>query len=399
MKSRRGPPQVGQGSTLGGGAGAVTGRFRAGAFEAWAALSNDGAITHVASRQINARGGRKILPLTSSTSFAVNGYTLPRMQSEDILFAASDACQRRDVNSSFDHMRIADLLKNGRPSFSFEFFPPKTEQGRETLLQSILDLRELKPTYVSVTYGAGGSTRDLTVELVSQIKRDHGMETMAHLTCVGSSRDDLRRVLDRLADAGIENVLALRGDPPRGETEFRTAAEGFSYACQLTEMIRESYTFCIAGACYPQKHIECASFDEDLVNLKQKVNAGSQFLITQLFFDNQAYFDFFKRARAAGISVPIIPGIMPITNVEQVERFTKLCGATIPEPLRSELDRVREKPDVVQSLGVAHATAQCLELLQKDAPGIHFYTLNKSLATRNILTAIRTVWPPAQNPA
>ncbi len=296
-------------------------------------------------------------------------------------------------------MRIRELLNNGRPSFSFEFFPPKTEQARINLRETILELRELKPTYVSVTYGAGGSTRDLTVELVSEIKRDHGIEAMAHLTCVGASRGELRGILYRLAAAGIENVIALRGDPPKGETQFTPAPGGFAYANELAAMIRESFPFCIAGACYPEKHIECPTFEQDLENLKRKVEAGVDFLITQLFFDNQKYFDFVDRVRAMGITAPIIPGVMPITNVEQVERFTRMCGATIPQPLMSELDRHRSRPEAVLSLGVAHATAQCLELLQKGAAGIHFYTLNKSFATRTILTAIRTVWPPALDPA
>ena len=285
-------------------------------------------------------------------------------------------------------MRIRQLIGNELPSFSFEFFPPKTEQGRDHLRDTILALRELRPTYISVTYGAGGSTRDLTVELVAEIKRDHGIETMAHLTCVGASRDELRRVLDRLAAAGIENVLALRGDPPKGETEFKPAPGGFSYANELASFIAASYTFCIGGACYPEKHIECPTFEQDLENLKRKLEAGAEFLITQLFFDNQKYFDFVERAQAVGINAPIIPGIMPITNVEQVERFTKMCGATIPESLMAQLNQVRADPEAVVALGIACATAQCLELLQKGAPGIHFYTLNKSTATRTILTTL-----------
>lgn len=296
-------------------------------------------------------------------------------------------------------MQIRSLLSTGRPSFSFEFFPPKTEQGRDQLLEAVAALRELKPTYVSVTYGAGGSTRDLTVELVGRIKQEYGIETMAHLTCVGSSRAELGGVLGRLSALGVQNVLALRGDPPRGETTFTPAPDGFSYASELTAFIRKSFPFCIAGACYPEKHVECDSAERDLQHLREKVDAGAEFLITQLFFDNQKYFDFAARVRAMGIGIPIIPGIMPITNVEQVERFTRMCGATIPPTLLAELHRLRDKPEAVLSLGVAHATAQCLELMQKGAPGIHFYTLNKSAATRTILTAIRTVWPPAMQPA
>ncbi len=296
-------------------------------------------------------------------------------------------------------MRIRELLSTGRPSFSFEFFPPKTDDGRAQLLDAIDALRDLRPTYVSVTYGAGGATRDLTVDLVGRIKREHGIETMAHLTCVGSSRGELQAVLTRLAASGIENVLALRGDPPKGESQFTPPPDGFAYASELTKFVRSSFSFCVAGACYPEKHVECPSAEQDLDHLRHKVDAGAEFLISQLFFDNQRYFDFVGRARAAGIGVPIIPGIMPITNVDQIERFTQMCGASIPQPLLSELDRLRDRPDAVLSLGVAHATAQCLELLHRGAPGIHFYTLNRSAATRTILTALRTVWPPAQRPA
>ncbi len=296
-------------------------------------------------------------------------------------------------------MKIRHLLASGRPSFSFEFFPPKSEAARANLVEAILALGGLEPTYVSVTYGAMGATRDLTVELVAEIKREHGIEAMAHLTCVGSSREELRRILGRLAENGIENVLPLRGDPPRGETQFTPAADGFRWANELAAFIGGSWDFCLAGACYPEKHPECSTFEEDLSNLKRKVDSGVDFLITQLFFDNRHYFDFLARARAAGIGVPIIPGIMPITNVEQIQRITGMCGATLPEALCAELERYRSQPDAVLALGAAHATAQCLELLEKGAPGIHFYTLNKSAATRMILTAIRAVWPPARTPA
>jgi methylenetetrahydrofolate reductase (NADPH) len=295
-------------------------------------------------------------------------------------------------------MRIRELLTSGRPAFSFEFFPPKPE-NRGQLVETIVALEELRPTFISVTYGAGGSTRDLTVELVGSIKRDYGIETMAHLTCVGASRGEISLVVDRLASAGIENILALRGDPPKGQTNFQPVPDGFRYGAELAAYLRRNFHLCIAGACYPEKHPECQSFDHDLLYLRQKVEAGAEFLITQLFFDNQKYFDFVARARAMGIGVPIIPGIMPITNLAQVERITKMCGSSIPETLLSEMHRVQDHPDAVLALGVAQATAQCLELLQKGAPGIHFYTLNKSAATRMILTAIRTVWPPARFPA
>lgn len=296
-------------------------------------------------------------------------------------------------------MRIRELLSCGRPSISFEFFPPKSDDGLDLLRAALASLRELSPTFVSVTYGAGGSTRDRTLELVTHIRRDYGIEAMAHLTCVGAGRDELRAVLGRLRDGGVENVLALRGDAPAGAARFEPHPDGFAHASELAAMARAEFRFCLGGACYPEKHVEAPSAEIDLANLKRKVEAGCEFLITQLFFDNQKYFDFVARARAAGIGVPIIPGIMPITNVAQVERFTSLCGASIPAELLGELRRLQDDPAAVQALGVAHATGQCLELLQRGAPGIHFYTLNKSPATRTILVAIRTAYAPARHPA
>jgi len=287
-------------------------------------------------------------------------------------------------------MRIGEALRAGGPCFSFEFFPPKTDEGASGLLRTIRDLEDLAPTFVSVTYGAGGSTRDRTIDLVTRIKREQGIEAMAHLTCVGHSRAELGGVLDRLRAARVENVIALRGDPPRGEPSFRAAPDGFSFASELVAFIRERKDpFCVAGACYPEGHVECADRNLDLQHLRAKVRAGTDFLITQLFFDNAFYFDFLARARALGIDVPILPGIMPITNVEQVERFSKLCGATMPMRLALELERRRDDPEAVLQLGVAAATLQCAELLDRGAPGIHFYTLNKSPATRMILTALR----------
>ena len=296
-------------------------------------------------------------------------------------------------------MRIRELLSTGRPCISFEFFPPKDEAGFDRLRDTLASLRELHPTYVSVTYGAGGSTRRQTLELVTHIQNDYGILPMAHLTCLGASRDEIHEVLSRLADAGIKNVLALRGDPPRGETEFKPHPDGFPYASELAAYARGNFKFCLGGACYPEMHPEATSMEADLQHLKAKVAAGCEFLVTQLFFDNQHYFDFVARARALGIGVPIIPGIMPITNVAQVDRFTKMCGAAIPPSLWDELQLLKNDPHAVLSLGVAHATAQCLELLNRGAPGIHFYTLNKSPATRTILKAIQSVYPPARTPA
>lgn len=289
-------------------------------------------------------------------------------------------------------MHIKELLARGRPAFSFEFFPPKTEEAARQLERTIADLGELRPSFVSVTYGAGGSTRERTIEIVTRVKRETGIEAMAHLTCVGSTREDLDLVLHRIVDAGIENVLALRGDPPKGQTEFQAVEGGFRYAAELVSFIRERHNsaLCLGGACYPEKHPECGNPAVDLMNLKHKIDAGLDFVITQLFFDNRRYFEFVERARRVGIQAPIIAGLMPITNAAQVERFMVSCGATIPFDLAEELDRRRNDPRAVMELGIAHATAQSIELLERGAPGIHFYTLNRSTATREIYAALKT---------
>ncbi|HYH97266.1 methylenetetrahydrofolate reductase [NAD(P)H] [Hyalangium sp.] len=287
-------------------------------------------------------------------------------------------------------MKIRNRLNPSNPCFSFEFFPPKTDEGTANLLKTLEELAPLEPGFVSVTYGAGGSTRDRTVELVTRIKQSTGIEAMAHLTCVGHTREELREVLGRLAEAKIDNVLPLRGDPPQGQKEFIPAEGGFSHASELVQFIRdEDFNFCLGGACYPEGHVETASRDDDLRHLKAKVDAGLDFLITQLFFDNAFYFDFVERARRAGINIPIVPGIMPITNYEQVQRFTRMCGATVPMRLGLQLERIKDQPEAVVQLGVAHATVQCMELLARGVPGIHFYTLNKSPATRMIVGALR----------
>jgi methylenetetrahydrofolate reductase (NADPH) len=280
---------------------------------------------------------------------------------------------------------------NHRRVFSFEFFPPKTDAGVAALEKTIRDLADLSPSFVSVTYGAGGSARQKTVDLVQWIQREAHITAMAHLTCVGADEADLGRVLDRLVDAGIENIMALRGDPPAGQETFTQTAGGFAHGSDLVAFIRRRYgdRLCIGGAAYPEGHMECRDIDRDIINLKIKVDAGLDFLVTQLFFDNRFYFDFVDRARAAGITIPIVPGIMPIRNLAHIERMTKLCGATIPTALFRELDRSRAEDAAVAALGVAHATAQCVELLNAGAPGIHFYTLNQSPATRVILTALK----------
>ena len=293
-------------------------------------------------------------------------------------------------------MRIDERLAAvSQPTFSFEFFPPKTEDGERNLANALGELSRMDPTYVSVTYGAGGSTEQKlkTLEIVSRIKHDHGLEAMAHFTTVGATVEELRATLDLMRDSGVENVLALRGDPPHGQDEWVQTDGGLQYSRELIELIRENYGFCIGAACFPEVHLHAASGESDLRYTKAKVDAGARFLITQLFFDNHLYYDFVARAREIGIDVPIIPGIMPITNVAQITRFTSMCGASIPGRLMRELEARAEDPDAVTEFGVAYATLQCADLLANGAPGIHFYTLNKSPSTRAILSALRCLAP------
>ncbi|MDH3604662.1 MAG: methylenetetrahydrofolate reductase [NAD(P)H] [Candidatus Tectomicrobia bacterium] len=268
---------------------------------------------------------------------------------------------------------------------SFEFFPPKTDAGMTGLFRTLESLKTLDPSFVSVTYGAGGSTRDKTVDLVRRIKRDAGIETMAHLSCVGATKAEIEAVLQELQTVGIDNVLALGGDPPRDQ-EVRDKAEwGFVYANELAAHIKSKQHFCIGGACYPEGHSDAPSKEVDLFYCKQKVEDGVDFLITQLFFDNQDYVDFVSRARAAGIEVPIVPGIMPVTNFTQIKRFTKLCGATIPEQMAQDLTPIEDDVPQVEAYGIEYATRQCRALLEAGAPGFHFYTLNKAEAAAQIL--------------
>jgi methylenetetrahydrofolate reductase (NADPH) len=288
--------------------------------------------------------------------------------------------------------KISQLHGRGKPVFSFEFFPPKTDEGAKSLMATVADLEDaLDPDFVSVTYGAGGSTRDRTVEVVTRIQRELGTTTMAHLTCAGSTEGEIAHVVDRLIAKGIENILALRGDPPKveGSEGFVPVAGGFAHATELTGFLKAGWKVDIGGACYPEGHVESTDLADDLKWTKVKVDQGAGFLITQLFFDNRDYFEFVARARKAGITVPIVPGIMPISNVAQIERFTKMCGAKIPPELSARLHRVQEDPALVMATGIEHAIKQCRRLLEGGAPGLHFYTLNKSHATRSILAAVR----------
>jgi methylenetetrahydrofolate reductase (NADPH) len=292
-------------------------------------------------------------------------------------------------------VRIVDRLRDSAegkapPCFSFEFFPPRSAGAEANLFEVLHELQPLKPGFVSVTYGAGGSTREKTVEIVTRIKKETGIEAMAHFTCVGHSRDEIRDTLARVRDAGVENVIALRGDPPKGQAKFEVPQGGFGHANELVEFIRaEKFPFCLGGAAYPEGHVESDSKDADLAHLKRKVAAGVDFLVTQMFYDNAFYFDFVERARKAGIRVPIVPGLMPITTFEQIERITRMCGATIPRRLQLELERIHDDPVAVSQLGIAHATVQAKELLDRGVPAVHFYTLNRSSATRMIVSALQ----------
>ncbi len=289
-------------------------------------------------------------------------------------------------------MKISTLLQSAKPVISFEFFPPKTPQGEAALFRTLHELKPLKPAFVSITYGAGGSERSKTAQWAARIQNEVGLLAMAHLTCVGSTREELLSVLHQYAQVGVQNIMALRGDPPKGAREFQPVAGGFRYASELVALIRSEFgaTFAVAGGGYPEGHPEAVSLEADLHNLKQKVDAGLDFVVTQLFFNNALYFGFVERARRIGIEVPIVPGLMPITDLAQIRRFMDMCGASIPGPLLSRLEKA-QTPEEVLEIGVEHTTRQAQELLEAGVPGIHLYTLNKSPATRRVMQNLQTV--------
>jgi methylenetetrahydrofolate reductase (NADPH) len=297
-------------------------------------------------------------------------------------------------------MRIDGILAERRPVFSFEFFPPKTSEGLSNLRETLAVLSNDAPDFVSVTYGALGSTRDTTIDIVKWIKQDLGIEAMAHFTCVGATKEELRATLDEIEAAGVENVLALRGDPPAGQDEWVQTEGGLLYSTELIELLEEHYGFAVGAAAFPEVHPQAASSESDIEFLKAKQDAGASFLITQLFYDNEFYFDFVARAREADVTVPIIPGVMPVTNLRNIRRITELCKSEIPEPFERQLEAREDDPQALQDLGVAYATLQCVDLLARGAPGIHFYTLNRSPATRAILAALRAAqpWTRAKTP-
>jgi len=288
-------------------------------------------------------------------------------------------------------VRITDLLRfareRGEPIFSFEFFPPKTEEGVKALFQTVEALRPLGPAYVCVTYGAGGSTRARTIELVKRLRQDTEVEAMAHLTCVGASRDDLTSVLDELAEAGVHNVMALRGDPPRGQGAFTPHADGFRHASELVAFIRsqpQRWRFCLGAAAYPEGHVETRDLALDLRHTREKVDAGADFLVTQLFFDNAHYFTFSERARAAGITVPIVPGIMPFHNDGRIAQIAARDGIEIPRWVALKMEGYMDDAASIRAFGIEVVTRLCERLIAGGAPSLHFYALNQSALVLDI---------------
>ncbi len=282
-------------------------------------------------------------------------------------------------------MKIKDLFSRKSKVLSFELFPPKRDGNLEGLFQTVQELKRLGPDYISITYGAGGSTRDMTYDIAVRLKQV-GTLPLMHFTCVGHSRSEIKQLLEKVKAAGIENLLALRGDPPKGETTFRPSPDGFRYANELVQFIRsQGFDFCLGVAGYPEGHAEASSKGEDLLNLKRKVEAGGQFIVTQLFFDNQDYFDFAQSVRKLGIACPVQPGIWILTDYAQIEKICHLSGAKYPPALQGRVEPVKDNKEEVARVGVEYATRQCEELLKNGAPGIHFYVMNKSHFVTSVL--------------
>ncbi len=292
-------------------------------------------------------------------------------------------------------MKIGEILRKGTFSVSFEFFPPKTEEGERQLFETVEKLKELKPTFVSVTYGAGGSTRDRTRNIVKRIHEEVGLNVMAHLTCIAHRKEELVAILRDYVNIGIENILALRGDVPRDRPDFRPPEGACRYAKELVELIREEFGdhFSVGVASYPEGHPESPNMEWEIRYFREKVEAGADFSITQMFFENHYYYEFLNLCKRAGIDVPIIPGIMPITNFKQIKKFASMCGATIPQSLIERMEPVEDKPEEVAKIGVEFAVRQCEDLITNGVPGLHFYTLNRSSATLKIYSAIKDLIP------
>jgi methylenetetrahydrofolate reductase (NADPH) len=274
---------------------------------------------------------------------------------------------------------ISDLFAQKRPLRSLEFFPPKDEAGVEALRGAATALKRMNPDFVSVTYGAGGTTRDRTAQVSAMLRNEFGFTVMPHLTCVGHSRAELAEVADRIHAGGFRNIMTLRGDPPKGATEFNVAPDGLRNANELVTLLKSRHSdFCLGVAGYPERHPEASSLEVDLTHLKRKVDAGAAFVTTQLFFDNTLYYRFVEKCRAAGITVPIVPGIMPVLSLKQIQRFTQLCGANLPQQLITRLEVAAENTDVLETIGIDWALTQIRGLLANGAPGYHLYILNRT---------------------
>ncbi len=286
--------------------------------------------------------------------------------------------------------RISDILKEKERTYSFELFPPKTEKGREKLPETAGTLKELEPDWFTVTYGAGGTTRELTMDIVDELQERFQIPTIHHLTCVGHSKAELKAIIEKMKEKNICNILALRGDAPEGVEHWEPAPDGLEYCYQLIELIRSYDSFFSIGvAGFPEGHIDCPDKETDSRYLKIKIDAGGEFVITQLFFDNKDYFEYLERVRKVGVTVRIIPGIIPITNYQQLLRFCKTCGATIPQRVHDIFKPLDDDAEATYKAGVQFVVEQCNELLGGGAPGLHFYTLNKVDPTREILNKIK----------
>ncbi len=288
-------------------------------------------------------------------------------------------------------MKLKKIYNSKKPVMSFEIFPPKTktpgekESKMQVLLNELSLLSKYNPAFISVTYGAGGSTRENTFDLVLRVKNKLNIQPMPHFTCVGSSRDEILQYIKKFESNEIHNILALRGDPPKGQENFIKPSDGFEYANELVEFIKTNTTLGIGVAGYPECHPGCCSIEVDIQNLKRKVDSGAEAVITQLFYDNQCYFNFVEKARLQGINVPIIPGILPITSYNQLDKIVALSGCALPIEFKDNLEKNKDNPEMIQAIGLDFAVAQCGELLENGVPGIHFYTLNRAFAVKNVL--------------
>ena len=290
-------------------------------------------------------------------------------------------------------MKISELLRQVNRSISFEFFPPKTKEGEEALFKTIKELEHINPTFVSVTYGAGGSTRDRTRNIVKKIHKRTSLTVMAHLTCISHTKKEILEILQDYRNISIQNILALRGDIPVNVENFNIPEDGCKFANELVELIRTEFNdwFSIGVAAYPEGHPESPNLERDVYYFKKKVEAGADFAITQMFFDNRYFYDYLELCEKEGIDIPIIPGIMPITNFKQIRKFALMCGATIPEPLVRKLEKVQDKNEEVEKIGIEFAVKQCEDLLENGVKGLHFYTLNKLKATIEIYNQIKSL--------